>query len=440
MKRFISFILSLLALCIFIQPKSPTTDEIINAAKNNNPEPLIKAWEEMPRKWQDYLFVQPFTEFNQWYDLQDFRTSDADMDTNRFIGPNASALGIFAALGTPETLTTLLQKRFDLLKEQKNSEKLLFPISSYGGFMLNLDGVEYKGTYEKPTSLHGNPNYLLFENTFLGNPLEMAVLFNRPDIVKAIIDWLKKTLEKLNAKQLLPDYLNYPSANYVTEGRFIFGGTPLILALLLKRYPIAEILLENGAPFHGSSKGTKRAYIIDTKEALPEPKELSVEELLTTLPSAHSLSADTSKRVKIAQGKGQKSMFEAEKRHAEKIRLEQKTREEEERSARKTALALENIAQTDKIWHKERLENVLKKPLFNQADFHEAGKMIFYHPEFFELVIKNRPDLEAQIANTALEIARPREQAKTAEMLALFKKIRRSTQQPSSTPTLLNAL
>lgn len=306
MKFYGTLALGLLALASVVYAQQPDEQTFMGWIKNNNIPAIVAFITENPfsRVLAPGISGPEGKNESKEVDLLSiYSRGDLDYSGERRAQRRYSKFDLIARYGSIEALIAALDARFERVKSKysKGLERLLFPIQSYSSFSLDLNGVEDRGVISDrsdDTSRTGYVGKLLFNDIFQSNPLVIAATEGRLDMVKALVEWLKKKLEELNAKQLLPDYLNYPSANYdkkVTQ--FMFGTNALIeTALIVKELldhkvpnmapinvykEIAQYLLDQGAKPEGSARDTKGAFITPLYDTFfRDPTRLDVPKLL----------------------------------------------------------------------------------------------------------------------------------------------------------------
>lgn len=334
-----------------------------------------------------------------------YRLGLSDLDTNfeKDFGPNyVVPFDIAARNESPRVVTDLLEKRYkDQLKIV--GKPLLLPFGSLGDFRLNpVRGIDYRGNYGIGGMIH--------EGTYFGNPLVTAAMHGRLPVVKAIVKWIKAKLTERKTMDEFQSYLNAPAANFgvgKTDGQFIVG-TALIFALLNGHYDIVEYLLSQGAVPEGvlvkkgvlSPDGDKKiALIIRTKNGIANnPENIDVEELILASKIKLDPKLEASLKKVVAERLQQKNRQEKEKQ--DRLQKEQEDKKDIERY-------LTEQAALDKQYRLEKLQKALGLSRAelglpaNQSLLRDAGKAVWQHPEFFELVVTEHPDLAEYIKTSA---------------------------------------
>lgn len=300
MKKSLGLFLLLSVTMGMVRAIMPPVGKIVEWAKTDNLDELIRCIPDKPL----YAFPleNPYPHETMIIDISGiFSPGDMDFDPVKEKGKNYTIYDLVARESKPKTVVALLENRFEKLPTTISRAKALLPLCSFYGFSLNINGVEFEHGSEK-TSITGDCGRLIFESAYLGNLLAIAAEYGRLDVVKAIVEWLEAHLKALNAPELLPQYLNFPVANF-TKGMkgFVFGGTPLISALQEKEYGVARYLLEKGALPIGSAHGTNKAFFIPIKDgSFGEVGEINVQQLI----SEATLKTDNVKTVALDKKEG----------------------------------------------------------------------------------------------------------------------------------------
>ncbi|HBL98087.1 TPA: hypothetical protein DDZ86_00390 [Candidatus Dependentiae bacterium] len=364
-----------------------------------------------------------------------FSPTDMDVNASDNFGPHYSIYDLAARNDKdPADIVKKLEQRYETLAQdiENNKSKFLANINisdlilpfvpGYHGISITVNGIKSAdaGSYYSNYPVGA----LYQDNSYGGNPLATAASHGRLDVVKAIVEWIKSKLRKLNALDKLPLYLDAPAINFgvgPTKGQLILG-TPLIFAFLNKHFDIVDYLSHQGAELEGAlvrkgplssaltpqapDKDRKMAFIVRTDKDgnTSEPEEINIEKLILDA----NLKQYPELRTKAKEVVANKLYLEAQEKNRlgreerDKIRKEQEDREFS-RKYEAEMMALQ------KQYRLEKVEAALKASRITLATntklMHDAAKAINIYPEFFEIVLKKRPDLADLLEEKAIEFA-----------------------------------
>lgn len=363
-------------------------------------------------------FTSPYSEEQVPIDYSFVFYSGADGDFSGTFGPRYTFYDLAARNEPPSAIVKLLEDRYQTLIKQNTKPvtsdsvvRLLFPTVMRGQFVLTPTRLSYSG--------YNGIGGILHDEEYAGNCFATAAAHGRLDVVKAIVEWVKQKLQQHSALDKLSVVLGAPALNFgvkKTKGCLIVG-TALVFALLNEEYEIVQYLLDQGALPEGalvakgllSPGGDKKIAQIScpVNGLLFDLEDILIAKRILDAQAAGKLKLDPKLEVslKVFEADRSKSIARQEQEKIDREKREKKDRENLE-------LYLREQTEKEKTYRLEQLTSVLKESRAQLEDdrrgkqlVRDAAKAVWKYPEFFEKVLKERPDLADIIEDGAIRLA-----------------------------------